>query len=551
MLSYASRIPARRAPRIRPTDPRRLLFAPTNNRRLIRHLRDSRQLYDQTRTLTMDQDSPCSPGAGGSGSKTSITLEFIQQVLTKALSEIGYEAPQDVVKKLIARVTPVSRSASSRATSPMKTNKNKNKRQASSSSDEGATCSDSIVVGSNSESENSNTSFTLVEGKNKRTLRKALKKAKVARDQPEMDIDPSSAPTSRANDAKPSPVAVQQTQTTVPPDCTRLRINCKPSAPPTTALKFTAQTLRLSAVSIYISWTLKSNFTRTPSRRRKLKAVIRGIPTDFPVDEIQADLRPGLPVHSVHRLCRRDGSPLWLVLAVLPRTEEAKNIFNNLNMVCGLSGIRVEAPHKKGGPGQCHRCQLYSHAAANCHADPCCVKCLVPHWARECPRTRESGAKSSCVNCLQQHTANYRGCPKALKFISYNRPNPNRPKSRPVAPPRDLNNFLDLAETNQPPAAASRPASNPWGKPKPAATEGRSGTVRAVRREPPVSLPASATAGTSSFGDDIQTVMSILHAVKSSEISEFARDFRACSNVEEKLMVLVRYHYLMVKLESI
>ncbi|GBP00357.1 hypothetical protein EVAR_86446_1 [Eumeta japonica] len=27
----------------------------------------------------------------------------------------------------------------------------------------------------------------------------------VARDQPEMDIDPSSAPTSRANDAKPSP----------------------------------------------------------------------------------------------------------------------------------------------------------------------------------------------------------------------------------------------------------------------------------------------------------------------------------------------------------
>ncbi|GBP13467.1 hypothetical protein EVAR_74676_1 [Eumeta japonica] len=49
----------------------------------------------------MDQDSR-SPGAGGSG-PNSITLEFIQQVLTKALSEIGYEAPQDVVKKLIAK----------------------------------------------------------------------------------------------------------------------------------------------------------------------------------------------------------------------------------------------------------------------------------------------------------------------------------------------------------------------------------------------------------------------------------------------------------------
>ncbi|GBP35568.1 hypothetical protein EVAR_17430_1 [Eumeta japonica] len=177
-------------------------------------------------------------------------------------------------------------------------------------------------------------------------------------------------------------------------------------------------------------------------------------------------------------------------------------------MVCGLSGIRVEAPHKKGGPGQCHRCQLYGHAAANCHADPRCVKCLVPHWTRECPRT---------------------------------------------PPPRDIITSPILRETNQPPAAASRPVSNPWGKPKPTlpprAAPGPSG--EAVRREPPVSLPASATAGTTSFGDDIQTVMSILRAVKSSEISEFARDFRACSNVEEKLMVLVRYHHLMVKLESI
>ncbi|GBP35690.1 Nucleic-acid-binding protein from transposon X-element [Eumeta japonica] len=269
----------------------------------------------------------------------------------------------------------------------MKTNKNKNKRQASSSSDEGATCSDSTVVGSDSESENSNTSFTLVEGKNKRALRKALKKAKVARDQPEMDIDPSSAPTSRANDAKPSPAAVQQTQTTSTAsveltrnpvsastqavtaktaprtDCTRLRINySKAVRTADDGIKIhcpdveTFRSLNKYLVDFKVQF-----HTYALEEERKLKAVIRGIPTDFPVDEIQADLcGQGFPVHSVHRLCRRDGSPLWLVLAVLPRTEEAKNIFNNLNMVCGLSGIRVEALHKKGGPGQCHRCQLYT-----------------------------------------------------------------------------------------------------------------------------------------------------------------------------------------------
>ncbi|GBP15259.1 hypothetical protein EVAR_85736_1 [Eumeta japonica] len=107
-------------------------------------------------------------------------------------------------------------------------------------------------------------------------------------------------------------------------------------------------------------------------------------------------------LHSVHRLCCRDGSPL-LVLAVLPRTEEAKNIFNNLNMVCGL-GIRVEARTRKEVQG--------SATAASCTAtrrqlscDPRCVKCLVPHWTRECLH-RESG-ENPPVNCLQ-HTANYR-----------------------------------------------------------------------------------------------------------------------------------------------
>ncbi|GBP20898.1 hypothetical protein EVAR_80717_1 [Eumeta japonica] len=492
----------------------------------------------------MDQDSPCSPGAGGSGPKTPITLEFIQQVLTKALSEIGYEAPQDVVKKLIARVTPVSSRASSRATSPMKTNKNK--RQASSSSDEGATCSDSTVVGSDSESENSNTSFTLVEGKNKRALRKALKKAKVARDQPEMDIDPSSAPTSRANDAKPSPAAVQQTQTTSTAsvestrnpvsastqavtaktaprtDCTRLRINySKAVRTADDGIKIhcpdveTFRSLNKYLVDFKVQF-----HTYALEEERKLKAVIRGIPTDFPVDEIQADLcGQGFPVHSVHRLCRRDGSPLWLVLAVLPRTEEAKNIFNNLNMVWALG-------YPSRGPAQERRSRA------------------VPPL----PVVRPRGRQLSCGPALREMFG-----PTLDQRVPAYSPNPNRPKSRPVAPPRDLNNFPDLAGNKPTPGCRLSPRLQPVGKPKPTlpprAAPGPSG--EAVRREPPVSLPASATAGTTSFGDDIQTVMSILRAVKSSEISEFARDFRACSNVEEKLMVLVRYHHLMVKLESI
>ncbi|GBP93016.1 hypothetical protein EVAR_24106_1 [Eumeta japonica] len=77
-------------------------------------------------------------------------------------------------------------------------------------------------------------------------------------------------------------------------------------------------------------------------------------------------------------------TPFLLVLADLPKNDEARSIFKNLNQVCGFSGIRMEAPHKKGGPGQCYRCQQYGYAAANCHTYLRSVKCLVLHWTREC-----------------------------------------------------------------------------------------------------------------------------------------------------------------------
>ncbi|GBP52998.1 RNA-directed DNA polymerase from mobile element jockey [Eumeta japonica] len=161
---------------------------------------------------------------------------------------------------------------------------------------------------------------------------------------------------------------------------------------------------------------------------------------------------------------------------------------------------------KNSAKYQYHRCQLYGHASANCNANPRCVKCLVPHWTRDCPLSRDSAEKPSCVNCGQNHTANYRGCPKAPKFISKNRPNTKRPSYAPPLP--------GIWEAQRPPPPGPPP-------------------------------PASAIAGSSSFGEDIQTVMAVLRAVSSLEISEFAAQLQACKNTEKKLLVLVRYHHMM------
>ncbi|GBP15466.1 hypothetical protein EVAR_9252_1 [Eumeta japonica] len=127
---------------------------------------------------------------------------------------------------------------------------------------------------------------------------KSAQKVRVSPSQLAMDIDPSPGPIMSAIDAQK---AAQPTQT------------------PTTAAT-----------------------TSTQEEERKLKAAIRGIPADFAVDDIKADpCSQRFSLHSMHRIVRCDGSPLWLVLAVLSKTDEAKQIFKNLNQVCGLSGIRV------------------------------------------------------------------------------------------------------------------------------------------------------------------------------------------------------------------
>ncbi|GBP08057.1 Nucleic-acid-binding protein from transposon X-element [Eumeta japonica] len=150
-----------------------------------------------------------------------------------------------------------------------------------------------------------------------------------------------------------------------------------------------------------------------------------------------------------------------------------------------VSGVIVEAPYKRDMPSQCHRCQLYGHAAVNCFAQPRCVKCLVPHWTKDCERTKESGGKLSYCNCGQEHTANYGGCsvapkPKPLKFKSINMRNLPVIKNLNGSqfPPLDQNQTTQqpgrivkihhkqpagefLVQPPQPPSSQPAPASRP------------------------------------------------------------------------------------------
>lgn len=95
-----------------------------------------------------------------------------------------------------------------------------------------------------------------------------------------------------------------------------------------------------------------------------LRVVVRGVPKELATDAIKNDLiGQSLPVREVHRMYRaRERAPIDLVVVILDLSPEGKKVFN-LKSICHISGISVEPPHRRGIPGQCHRCQLYGHSA--------------------------------------------------------------------------------------------------------------------------------------------------------------------------------------------
>ncbi|GBP55044.1 Nucleic-acid-binding protein from transposon X-element [Eumeta japonica] len=497
----------------------------------------------------MEGATSCPSGAGRVVKK-EVTHALIKDIVTKALQEMGYECPDTDLDRFVRSATPASSRASSSATSPTSSQTSsqnstrssspsrRNKRRASSSSSEEESGSDNTVVGSGSASDNDsdsvnsgksatgktddsqNKSFTLVKGKNKKAIRKAVKKSKTSDVSPPnvMDVDASRdvqaanievmtpTPTDRlpatSTQAAIKSPSVAGAKPTAPPrsrmpppiflrkganfiqisaNCTRLRINySKAVRTADDGIKITCPNVEtFRSINKYLVDKRVQFHTYALEEERKIKAVIRGIPTDFPTEEIQNDLRSqGFPVHSVHRLCRRGGSALLLVLAVFPRTEEAKNIFK-ISPMCVASRASEWRP-------------------------PIGKVAQVPHWTRDCPLTRDSEEKPSCVNCGQNHTANYRGCPKAPKFIPKHRPTFKRPSNTPSAPRRDLTNFPALPATkptlvgtkSRPASAPAAPSTNPWTNGQPpqqprAAAQGPQGKPLDAlpRRHPPRPRP--------------------------------------------------------------
>jgi hypothetical protein len=136
---------------------------------------------------------------------------------------------------------------------------------------------------------------------------------------------------------------------------------------------------------------------------------------------------------------RSTNIPLFLI--TLPRSEKSQEIFR-LPSLCHIC-IKVEMYKARNGLTQCHNCQQYAHAWANCKQAPCCLWCGGGNLHKECPEDN-AASTPACYNCElaegeKPHPANYRGCSHTKEELQRKRPQKTpKPQGRCSPPPSPL-----------------------------------------------------------------------------------------------------------------
>ncbi|GFX82919.1 nucleic-acid-binding protein from transposon X-element [Trichonephila clavipes] len=142
---------------------------------------------------------------------------------------------------------------------------------------------------------------------------------------------------------------------------------------------------------------------------KHVKAVIRGLSTDYDQKEIASELKGfGFePSHISILRNRKTNTNMPLFLVVLKKNEENKQIFQITNI--GFFRVVIEPLNGSSMPPQCYRCQEFYHHSRLCNRAPKCLKCSGRHLTADCKKSTKSPAK--CANCGGPHQANFSGCP--------------------------------------------------------------------------------------------------------------------------------------------
>lgn len=148
-------------------------------------------------------------------------------------------------------------------------------------------------------------------------------------------------------------------------------------------------------------------YTYQDPTSRPLSVVIKNIPVSLTDDEIKEELITyNLPIQKITRLLNKNHQPTLVVAVELTNNDAGKNIFK-VDKICHAI-IRIEPRKNNKNIPQCYRCQRFGHTRNYCNMEYRCVKCLGNHYYKDCPKA--PNVPPTCVNCKENHPANFRGC---------------------------------------------------------------------------------------------------------------------------------------------
>lgn len=140
---------------------------------------------------------------------------------------------------------------------------------------------------------------------------------------------------------------------------------------------------------------------------KPLSVVLKNVPPSLTIDDIKEELTEyDLPIQKISRLFYKDKTPMLVCAVELTANEKAEEIYKINKLQNSI--ISVEPRRLAKHTPQCHRCQRTGHTKNYCTLPPRCVKCAGDHLYTNCTKRKEE--PPTCVNCHEQHPANYRGC---------------------------------------------------------------------------------------------------------------------------------------------
>lgn len=188
--------------------------------------------------------------------------------------------------------------------------------------------------------------------------------------------------------------------------------------------------------------------TYTKNDEKSHAFVLRGLAEGTKTSQIEEDMEEQYEIktRAIYQMKTKD-RPLFLVIVDPAITLDYLN--KNARRVL-YTRVVWELRKSSKLIIQCHICQGWGHATANCGRPARCLKCAGEHHTRTCSKTRDTPA--TCVNCGGDHPANYTKCKAYTERLERLEERRSKPQQKPKyvpAPPPAFNRWENRNQTNR------------------------------------------------------------------------------------------------------